>query len=390
MTIALIITLGIQIVASLALMTAPVLAPEAAGSLNISATKVGVFISLAYVTAMLSSLFSGVFIGRYGSIRVSLLCLILCAIGVGLPVQGSAVAVALGALLIGSGYGPLTPASSHILVQCTPPHHLSLVFSLKQTGVPLGGAFAGILLPPIVVFWDWQAAALTVAVSCFVVALFCQPVRGNYDVGLDRSRKVSLASVFRPFKAVLQTKRVRQLAICTSFFSIMQLCLTTYLVTYLTRDYGVSLTTAGLIMFVVQGAGVVGRVVWGTVADKWMSSALLLALLAFGMALGSGLLALAGPSWPLWILVVISVIYCATAIGWNGVFLAEVARLAPEGQTGLMTGGTLFFTYLGVTVGPPVFTVIVDATSSFSVGYGLLALMITGIALYLMRVVRLD
>src|SRR5690625_5856014 len=107
MTIALIITLGIQIVASLALMTAPVLAPEAAGSLNISATKVGVFISLAYVTAMLSSLFSGDFIARYGAIRVSQLCLILFAIWVGLLVQGSAVAVVLWALLIVGGYGHL-------------------------------------------------------------------------------------------------------------------------------------------------------------------------------------------------------------------------------------------------------------------------------------------
>src|SRR5699024_2754989 len=273
MTIALIITLGIQIVASLALMTAPVLAPEAAGSLNISATKVGVFISLAYVTAMLSSLFSGDFIARYGAIRVSQVCLLLCAVGVGLPVQGSMLAVVVGALLIGSGYGPLTPASSHILVHRTPAHHLSLVFSLKQTGVPLGGAFAGILLPPMVVFWNWQVAALAVGVACFVVAMLCQPVRVYYDTGLEPNRRLSFSSVFTPFKAVLQAKRVRQLAICTSFFSIMQLCLTTYLVTYLTRDYGVSLTTAGGIMFVVQGAGVVGRVMWGTVADKWMSSA---------------------------------------------------------------------------------------------------------------------
>jgi hypothetical protein len=45
----------------------------------------------------------------------------------------------------------------------------------------------------------------------------------------------------------------------------------------------------------------------------------------------------------------------ATAIGWNGVYLAEVARLAPAGSAGLATGGCLFFTFVGVVVCPYLF-----------------------------------
>ncbi|WP_417276298.1 hypothetical protein [Castellaniella sp.] len=42
----------------------------------------------------------------------------------------------VGALLIGLGYGPITPA-----------HRMSFVFSIKQTGVPLGGVLAGLVVP---------------------------------------------------------------------------------------------------------------------------------------------------------------------------------------------------------------------------------------------------
>ena len=45
----------------------------------------------------------------------------------------------------------------------------------------------------------------------------------------------------------------------------------------------------------------------------------------------------------------------ATAIGWNGVQLAEVARHAPPGEAGAMTGATGFVTFSGVVVGPPLF-----------------------------------
>ena len=51
--------------------------------------------------------------------------------------------------------------------------------------------------------------------------------------------------------------------------------------------------------------------------------------------------------------------------GWYGVFLAEVARLAPPERIGLATGGALFFVYAAICVGPLVFA----AAVSISGGY---------------------
>ncbi|MDO5666262.1 MAG: MFS transporter [Alcaligenaceae bacterium] len=383
--LALLTTLLIQVLASLALMTAPVLAPEVAQSYSFQATKVGVFISVAYAAATIASLFSGFLVERFGAIRTSQISLLLCAIGLVLTTFGGIVGMLIGAYLLGTGYGPITPASSQILARTTPQHMMSMFFSLKQTGVPLGGALAGLMLPIAVINWQWQGAVFVVVSLCVLGMLACQFVRANFDDDLNGSHTFNIQSVLVPFKAVIKNTDIRRLAICSLFFSIVQMCLATYIVTYLTVDLGITLTLAGIIMFVVQGSGVVGRIVWGLVADRWLSSLAVLIMLGFAMGASSFLMAMVDSNWSVWFIIILCMVFGATAIGWNGVYLAEVARLSPIGQAGLMTGGTLFFTYLGVVVGPPVFAFAVEKSNSFAFAFVLLGAMITLAAVGLLR-----
>ncbi len=71
------------------------------------------------------------------------------------------------------------------------------------------------------------------------------------------------------------------------------------------------------------------------------------------MALLMGLAAVAtaafSPRWPTAGITLVCAAFGATAIGWNGVFLAEVARLAPKGNAGDATGGSLAVTFAGVS-----------------------------------------
>jgi hypothetical protein len=66
-------------------------------------------------------------------------------------------------------------------------------------------------------------------------------------------------------------------------------------------------------------------------------------------------------------------LFGVTASGWNGVFLAEVARLAPEGRVGEATGAVLMFGFAGLVLGPVAMAGIA-AVSSLSVAYALLGL----------------
>jgi hypothetical protein len=63
-------------------------------------------------------------------------------------------------------------------------------------------------------------------------------------------------------------------------------------------------------------------------------------------------MAFAGPSLPWAALLVLSFVFGVTASGWNGVFLAEVARLAPEGRVAEATGAILVPGFTGLVIGP--------------------------------------
>lgn len=365
----LVVTLAIQAFVSMTSATVPVFAPVAAADIGVAVNCVGIFVALIYVGGMLSSLVSGDIILRYGALRVSQGCLLFCALGIALTSIGTVSAMILSGLLIGFGYGSVTPASSHILVKTTPPHQLGMMFSLKQTGVPLGGAIAGAVIPTLVMMSNWRKAALVIASLSLVTALLAQMVRGEIDADRDLGQKIRLQGMVDSFKLVLHQCDLRRLALLSFFYATLQLCLVTYLVTYLTKTFGISLVLAGLTLSVAQSAGVIGRFWWGVVADRYLSPGKLLGLLGLLMALCGTVTGFFTASWPFFLIMLICGIFGSAAIGWNGVYLAEIARLAPLGKAGIATGGSLFFTYLGVVIGPPVFAGIVSLSGSYSAGY---------------------
>ena len=161
----------------------------------------------------------------------------------------------------------------------------------------------------------------------------------------------------------------------TSFlFAVCQMSLMAYLVTFLFEDLGWSLVAAGVALTVAQAGGVIGRILWGYVADRWLSPTMMLIVIALMLTFGAVGTALLRPDSTPWILFPVLVIFGASAIGWNGVFLAEIARLAPAGQASVATGGTLCITFLGVVLGPPLFGVLAGILKSYGTSYGVLGL----------------
>src|SRR4029079_19626219 len=126
--VALAATLAIQIYTAFAAAAAAVLAPEIAHAFGVEARWIGAFIGLVYAGGMFASLASGGFIERHGSIRVSQACVVLCAIcGAGIA-RARAHSIALraaAAVVIVSGYGPITPASSQLLQRTAPPARMA-------------------------------------------------------------------------------------------------------------------------------------------------------------------------------------------------------------------------------------------------------------------------
>ena len=376
--LALAITTAIQSLVSMAVLTLPVMAPVVAQALGTSATYTGLYVALVYVGAIVASLAAGNAVGRFGAIRVSQAGLVLCAAGLALSALPSLPAIAAGAVLIGLGYGPITPASSHLLVRTTPAHRMSVVFSIKQTGVPLGGVLAGAIVPGVMLWAGWQGALLAVAAANLGCAALAQPLRADLDSDRDAGKRLALGNLAGPLRLVLSHPALRMLAGCSFAFSITQLSFTAYLVTYLDATLAFGLVTAGITLSLAQLGGVGGRVFWAYVADRWLGARRMLVILSVLMtatALGTALL---HPGLPVPLVMAVLVVFGASAIGWNGIYLAEVARRAPAGQAGLATGGTLAFTFFGVVLGPPLFGALSGMFGTYRAGFVALGL-VTGL-----------
>lgn len=378
-------TLAAQIVGALAHLTLPVLATQAALAYGLPPGLVGVHAGILFLGSAVSSLVLAGRVPGWGAIRVSQVGLACCALGVATIPLGIAWLLPIGAVLIGFGYGPLTPASSHILARTAPPRFMALIFSIKQTGVPAGYALAGAMLPVLAVAFDWRVATWVVVAICAGLALLLQVVRPSLDADRGSARPFAVASILEPLSLVRNVPGLRRMAIASLSFSAIQIGVAAFLVVYLDETVGLDLQRAGLVLSAANIAAIGGRVLWGALADRLVSARALLAGLGFGMAGGLTVLLFASPLWPYAAIVVIGIVLGATVISWNGVFLAETARQAPAGRISEATGGVLSITYLGAVAGPPALTLLVTMSGSYHVGFGLLAALAVAVAVMFVR-----
>jgi len=373
--IALAITLAIQVFTALAATAASVLAPEIGRDLGVAPKLIGVFVGLIYAGSMAGSLVSGGFIERYGAIRVSQVCVLLCACGVSLVAGATALPGVLlptlvaAPIIIGLGYGPITPASSQLLARTAPPSRMALTFSIKQTGVPAGAALAGALLPATALALGWQSAFWLIAMSGICIAIVAQSARATLDTEHTPGRSLNVSAVLAPLKRVLGTPALRELAITAFVYAALQVCLMSFLVVYLTETLSFSLVAAGFALTAANLGGIIGRIAWGAVADGYVAPRVLLALIGIGAGACGWSTAAFDTGWPVEAILAVCVCFGATAIGWNGVQLSEVARNAPAGQAGAITGAAGFITFAGVVVGPPAFALISALTGGYRTGF---------------------
>jgi len=246
-------------------------------------------------------------------------------------------------------------------------------FGSMLSSAAAGGVLAGALAPLLILAFGWQWGAVAIGAACAALALAIGAVRERYDRELDPRAPISLRSAIGPVRMVLAEPPLRLMCITSFVYGGVQITLVTYLVTFLVDSFALTLVVAGLVMAVSQVASVIGRVLWGGLADRVLTRRAMLGLLGIGMGISALVALAASPDWPAWLLFVYAAAFGATAVGWNGVFLAEVARVAPAGRTSEATGGCLFFTFLGVVVAPPGFNAVLALAGSYPLAYATFA-----------------
>jgi MFS family permease len=366
-------TLLMQVIASFMAQSLPVVAPLLTDSLDLAAESIGNLSALNALGTVLFLAFGGQFLARLGPVRMLQAGAALSAIGLLSLGIGTVPALALAALLLGIGYGPSPPAGSRILAATAPPRHRSLIFSVKQAGAPLGGVLAGLITAPIASAFGWGTALIVCAVTAGVAAASIQGLRQELDAERDRARSIGFAHVFSrvtlaaPFSALTLAPAILPLTWLAISFAIAQGCLFTFTVTWLVETRGLSLVQAGSAFAAMQGSGVVARIVLGWLADR--TGRPVVNLLVQGLvASGAVLLLAAMPAAPsLALAATLAGLAGFVAASWNGVYMAEVARLSPRDRVSDATSGSTLLTFLGYVAGPALFGLLVTLSGSWLV-----------------------
>ncbi len=368
-------TLLVQALTAMAIAVPSVLAPVAAADLGVAPTRVGIWAGIAFLSAMFAGLACGTLVGRYGPVRMFQVAAICVTVGLVAAASAQVLLIVGCAMLFGAAHGLVNPASSTILAAAAPARMRAVIFSIKQTGVPLGAAIAGVAVPLLLLWTDWRHAVLALALASVATILLVAPFRARYDRERRRDVRLRFRNIVAPIAEVCANRPVLALAVTSGVYSSVQTSFITYLVSYLKLGLGYALVTAGFVFAMAQLAGVAGRIAWGAVADRLLAPRPLLALLGIVMSVCGATVVLFDPGWPVGLVLAVCVLYGATAVGWNGVYLAEIARLAPEGRIAVLTGGTQFFTFTGGLLGPPTFGAIAAGSGSYGLGFVLFAVL---------------
>ncbi len=350
-----------QIAVAMISLAPPVVGDQIIADLGLSPAVVGAYTGLVYIFVFVSNLITPQLVAAFGALRLSFGCIVLG--GLTLAVFGNAaLVVAIAAtVFIGLSYGPLTPATSFALVTMARSSGFNLLVSIRQTSVPLGGMLAGLVVPYLNLLYGWRTALTIVGLGLALLGLgtafLLKSVRDDRPpAGFGASK-----GIFAPFLFIVRRPRLFRLALASLVYGALQLIMSSFIVLYLVSQLKVDHVWAGIFLGVMQISGIFGRIFWGYLADRMRSPRLMMALIGFGMAVSALVTGALTEGIAPMLIGAAMVAFGATASGWNGVFLAEVMREVEPSQAGFATAGGLFFVYIGVIVGPPLFGLAVSA-----------------------------
>lgn len=364
----------VQAVSTFSSLTLAATAPAVAADIGVAAEFIGFQIALVYLGASLISATSGFLLRRWGPGRVSQISLILCGLGAAMMAFPSVAAIAFGSLFMGLGYGMTNPSGAELLMRITPQHRRNIVYSIKQTGIPLGGILAAAIAPVMTETISWHAAPLIGAFSCFVIAIALQPWRDGWDHARDPDARLD-STAFSAMTLIWRLPTLRWMGVAGFNYAFIQLALSAFTVTILVVEAQFSLIAAGAVLAAVQATGLIGRLVWGWIADRWGIGDQLLIVMGVLNTAGGVAMIWIGPGWSVWAIYGFFLIFAASAYGWTGIFMTSTVNHAPPAYAGTAVGGIGVPVYAGVIFGTAAVSLLADAMGSVSNAFTIVALL---------------
>ncbi|HEX2044332.1 MAG TPA: MFS transporter [Gaiellaceae bacterium] len=344
----------------------PVLAPEFQREYELGLTEVGLVLAAVNAGAVVTLLPWGLLTDRIGERAV-------LAAGLGgaaAALAGAAFAPGLGLLAVaitlgGAAGASVNAASGRAVMGWFAPTQRGLALGIRQTAVPLGGAAAALVLPPVVAAGGLRAGILVLAGGCLVAAL--AGAAGLREAPPEAGDP--LGDVVHP----LRDGRIWRVSVGSALLVGAQMSVLGFTVLFLHGERGLSTAVAAGMLAVMQLIGAGLRIASGRWSDRLGVRIAPLLRLSFGLAAALAASAALTEA-PLALLLPALVAAGALSLSWNGLSFTATAELAGRARSGAALGLQQTALSVAAAATPPVFASLVDA-SSWALGFGLVALL---------------
>jgi sugar phosphate permease len=311
---------------------------------------------------------------------------LLTVIAVTLPL----VALIPGLIVTGVFVSAATPAGGKFVLRAFPVTHRAFALGVRQTGTPLGGIAAAVMLPLLASHWGWRTALAVAGVFAALAALSVLPIGGaaaEFDELRTKAPKPTTT-----FRAFLRERDIVLLSLWAATMVSAQYALVAFVALDASQRAHVSLAKAALLVAIAQGGGVIGRLGWGLISDRVLAGArkpVLIGLTA--VAAGVALTLTVTPEHlGYWTYGVIAAFGGLSMIGWQGMWMTALAERAGAERAGAATGFSLTFVTIASAGAPPFYGLIHDVAGTFRASWGVLALLIIVSAVPVVRMVEKD
>ncbi|PPA70305.1 MFS transporter [Jeotgalibacillus proteolyticus] len=361
------------------------LSPLIAEDLTLTNAQVGLLPSALFAGQMLVSIPSGLLVDKMGTKKLLFIVCLLLGLSYSAASLFSSYFVILLCIVIGGmAYGTMHPVTNRGILYWFPQRQRGTAMGIKQMGITLGSALAAAALLPLAAVWGWRPALLA---ACLVLIGAGALSYLNYKENpLQKKESVSEpASILHQIMEVAKSRSLVLISIVAFIINGSQMSLNVYILFYVGNELLFGLGIAGTMFVLSEAGGSFGRIVWGTVSDKFFGGRrapvmFILTLMAFAGSLSMLLLT---PETPVWVLAVVIFLLGFAVSGFNGLWMNIATELTPPQTAGLASGFSLTIGSMGVIIIPPVFGWIADLNQSFTASWMFMAAVMAAAVFFL-------
>lgn len=265
-------------------------------------------------------------------------------------------------LLIGMFYSVSQPGGSKVILKWFRKENRGLAMGIRQAGIPIGGALAGVLIPFLTVQYNMTYAINSIACICIMGGVLFFLFYKEPYVQEEARKGHNNISFWMELKVVICKKELYPIYITGICMISLQMVLVGHFMKFLAGEQSITSIVAGTVFSVMFFSGMIGRIALAAISDVlYKGNRRIPLFIAVCASIGLILLLVMNIH-----TIMSGVLYSVSAllgffsIGWFSLFIAEVAELASEESVGITVSVALTLNQIAIIVAPVLFGYIVD------------------------------